>query len=201
MNDDYIIVNDYPDEKYIDVSFGSSEPFNRVDNYIENDIQNMIIFNAIEYIDTIIDSYKKPQDENSMKNSINNNIYEQWRVDFPRQVTKINGNVAIDTKFIEYATMYSTIFFMFATQPLFFLPFYEMQQMYGTPNVVVIDNNQHKICEFSNNKETITIKFTLIVSLFNIELEKNIRKIETEMIIDFNTNNKKINKYGILTWK
>lgn len=159
---------------------------------------NIFFFNANEYVTDIKKSY-----ENNYES-----IYKQWTLDFPREIVMLDNKKISDSKFIEFATSHNLekvnndiLFYMLVTQAMFYFPFVAMQNLYEKTNIIIMDDGKYKICNFINSKQTITMKFILILNLFNMLLEKSIKKIETEMVIDFNNDTKKINKYGILTWK
>ena len=205
MNDDYVIVENNLDEEFVDICVMNMQGKPTRKKYydqslIEDSLKdlNIIIFDANEYVNDIKKSY-----ENSY-----NSIYKQWTMDFPREIVKINNKKISDIKFIEYASShnnnkmnYDILFYMLVTQAMFFFPFITMQHIYEKSNIIIMDDGKYKVCNFINTEQTVTMKFSLILNLFDISLEKSVHKIETEMIIDFNNETKKINKYGILTWK
>jgi hypothetical protein len=180
--DDYVMVDDLYSKNEIIIQLD--------EDYTDFSVQ-MIMFDAVKYIDSIKKTY----------NNTNENVYVQWAKDFHRQIIKINGKCVSDVKFIEFATKFNStiLLFMLATQASFFLPFSTINNIYTSSNIIVVDAGKNKICDSQQDVKNIIIKFILIVNLFDFDKEKVIEQIETEMII--NLNNCKINKYGILTWK
>lgn len=166
----------------------------KVDNVNNNSLK---FFNSNTYILTIIKSYKN-------KNKTKQNIYNQWSVDFPRQVIKIGDMKATDVQFIEFATAHKTtvslLLFMFTTQAMFFYPFETMCKLYNTDKVTVLDAGKYKTVQYVKHGEFIIINFNLIVNLFDVAKEHIVNSLSVDMRIDLDYSTGRISKYGVLSW-
>ena len=213
-NDEYIIIDSYDLYNFIykvDISGTMEEKSLKKNNYPDDNDTYISYFDLENYINDVKKAYKSDEC-----------IFKQYKTDFKRQYTKLNGIVVEDIDELisklknelhinEYQQSIFNISFynviiLLSCQSSFALPYIILKNVYklNDEDNILVSGSRNKIStniDITIEKENLSLKLNSILNIKNVQKNTNTHKIEISICCDFQKNMEKNEPhFGIFTW-